>query len=52
MALPDEVLRALRQQGLQVEQHREVLPMEMQDGRQLIVPVDRIEVHYAGRPAL
>jgi hypothetical protein len=52
MALPDGVLRALRQQGLDVRQQREVLPMEMQDGRRLIVPMDRIEVHYVGRPAL
>jgi hypothetical protein len=52
MAVPDGMLRALRQRGLEVQQHREVLPMEMQDGRRLIVPMDRIEVHYVGRPAL
>jgi hypothetical protein len=52
MAVSDETLRALRQQGLEVRQHREVLPMEMQDGRRLIVPMDRIDVHYVGRPAL
>jgi hypothetical protein len=33
MAVSDEMLRALRQRGLDVQQHREVLPMEMQDGR-------------------
>ncbi|MGA2063946.1 MAG: hypothetical protein ABSG86_03205 [Thermoguttaceae bacterium] len=52
MAVPDEMLRALRQRGLEVQQHREVLPVEMQDGRRLIVPMDQIEVHYVGRPSL
>ena len=52
MAVSDEMLRVLRQRGLEVQQQREVLPMEMQDGRRLIVPMDRIDVHYVGRPAL
>jgi len=52
MAVPDEVLQRLRRSGLEVQQHRELLPMEMQDGRRLVVPMDRIEVRYVGRPAL
>jgi hypothetical protein len=52
MAVSDEVLEALKQQGVEVRQQREILPMDMQDGRRLVVPMDRIEVHYVGRPAM
>ena len=51
-AIPPEVLQAFERTGHQVQQHRELLPLEMQDGRRLVVPVDRVEVHFVGRPAL
>jgi hypothetical protein len=50
-AVPAEVLRAFERTGHEVRQHRELLPVEMKDGRCLVVPVDRVEVHYVGRPA-
>jgi hypothetical protein len=52
MAVPEDVLAELKRNGLEVRQHREILPMEMQDGRRLVVPMDRVEVHYVGRPAM
>ncbi|MEE8451924.1 MAG: hypothetical protein V3R99_08415 [Thermoguttaceae bacterium] len=51
-AMPDEVLQALVQSGHQIRQHREWMPMRMDDGRQLIVPVEQIEVQYVGHPEL
>ncbi|MGA2034034.1 MAG: hypothetical protein ABSG68_17455 [Thermoguttaceae bacterium] len=51
-AVPDEVVEALKRTGHAVQQHRELLPLPMNDGRRLVVPVDRVEVHYVGRPAL
>ena len=51
-AVPADVLRALQQAGHEVQQHRELVPLEMQDGRRLVVPVDQIQVHYVGRPSL
>jgi hypothetical protein len=47
-AMPEEVLRAFNRTGHQVEQHRELVPVSLQDGRQFVVPVDQVEIHYAG----
>ena len=51
-AVPADVLQAFQRMGHQVEQQRELVPVEMQDGRRLVVPVDKVEVHFVGRPAL
>ncbi len=51
-ALPCEVLESLERAGYRVRQHRELLPLEMPDGRRLVVPVDKVEVQYVGRPPL
>jgi len=51
-AMPDEVLQALQQSGHRIRQHREWLPLRMQDGRQLVVPVEQVDVQYVGHPAL
>jgi hypothetical protein len=50
--VPADVLQAFQRMGHQVEQQRELVPVEMQDGRRLVVPVDKVEVHFVGRPAL
>jgi hypothetical protein len=47
-AIPDEVLQALNRTGHQVSQHRELVPVPMQDGRRLVVPVDQVDMHYIG----
>jgi hypothetical protein len=51
-AVPPEMLQAFQQAGHEIEQHRELVPVPMQDGRRLIVPVDQVNVHYVGRPSL
>jgi len=48
VALPEEFLQALRQSGHHVEAHRELLPMPIEGGRQLVVPVDEFDVHFVG----
>ena len=45
---PDDVLQALNRTGHSVEQHREMIPVPMSDGRRLIVPIDQVDVHYVG----
>ncbi|MCE5269095.1 MAG: hypothetical protein LLG00_14565 [Planctomycetaceae bacterium] len=50
-AIPDDVLRALARTGHEVQQRRELVPVPLQDGRRLVVPVDQVEVHYTGNPA-
>jgi hypothetical protein len=47
-AIPDNVLQALARTGHQIEQQREFVPVPLKDGRQLVVPVDRVQVHYVG----
>lgn len=50
-ALPLEVQRVLERMGARVQQQRELVPLRMQDGRRLIVPVDKVEVHPVGNRA-
>ena len=47
-AIPDNVLQALSRTGHQVQQRRQLVPVPLNDGRQLIVPVDQVELHYVG----
>jgi hypothetical protein len=47
-AVPDDVLQAFHRTGHEVEQHRELVPVPMKDGRRLVVPVDQVDVHYVG----
>lgn len=48
-ALPADVLRALERTGHAVQQSRELVPVPLEDGRRLVVPVDQVEVHSVGR---
>jgi hypothetical protein len=47
-AIPENVLQALARTGHRIEQQRELVPVPLKDGRQLVVPVDRVKVHYVG----
>jgi hypothetical protein len=47
-AVPDAVLQAFSRTGHEIEQHRELVPVPMKDGRRLVVPVDQVDVHYVG----
>ena len=51
-AIPPEIVDVWRRHGHRVRQRRQLLPFRLQDGRQLIVPVDEVDIHYVGRPAL
>lgn len=51
-ALPSDVMESLERLGYRVRQQRELLPIEMQDGRRLIVPVEEVQVEYVGQPSL
>jgi hypothetical protein len=50
-AIPDNVLQALSRTGYQIQQQRELVPVPLQDGRRLMVPVDQVELHYVGNRA-
>jgi len=47
-ALPADVLQALQRTGHRVQQSRELVPVPLDDGRRLVLPVDRVDVHYVG----
>ena len=51
-AIPPDVARQWERIGHPVRQHRRLVPFRLNDGRQLVVPVDEVDIHYVGRPAL
>ncbi len=48
-AMPESVEQALRRAGHEVHQSRQLVPVQLDDGRQLVVPMDEIDVRYIGR---
>jgi hypothetical protein len=46
--MPAELLHALRRSGHRVFRNRQLIPVPIDGGRQLVVPVDEIEVRYVG----
>lgn len=46
--MPDNVRRALEQSGRQVRSQRQFYPVTLPDGRQVIVPIDQVEVVPVG----
>ena len=50
--LSPDMHKALEQSGHQVEMRRELLPVPMNDGRQLVVPVDQVDIQYVGQRSL
>jgi hypothetical protein len=50
-AMPRDVISALRESGHEVQQQRHLVPLPLQDGRRLVVPVDQVEVRYVGNSA-
>lgn len=47
-AIPQEMLREWKRNGHQVDVERRLMPFPMKDGRQLVVPVDQVDVHFVG----
>ena len=49
-SIPPEVLRAFKNTGHEVRQSRQLVPVQMPDGRRLVVPLDQVDLQYVGRP--
>lgn len=47
-SVPPDVLQVLRRTGHQVQQPRQLLPVPLNDGRRLVIPMDQIEVRRVG----
>lgn len=43
-ALPADVRQALERMGHRVEQHQQLMPVDLQDGRQVVVPVEQYRI--------
>ena len=43
---PAEMIQKLRRAGHRVEQYRELVPVDLDDGRKLVLPVDQVEVRF------
>jgi len=51
-ALPPEVREMLRRSGHRLQRTERLVPLEMQDGQQVVVPVEEVEIVPVGLPAL
>ena len=51
-AIPPELVQAFQEAGHNVHQSRRLVPFRLKDGRRLFVPVDRLDVRYAGKGSL
>lgn len=50
--VPDDVRQSLYRTGHQISEQRELVPIMTDDGRQVVVPIDRVNVRYVGRDSL
>lgn len=49
--IPREALRALRNTGHEVKRQNHLWPIELADGRQIVVPVEQLDIQYVGHQA-
>ena len=47
-AIPDDVMRRWPARGTRSSSIAELVPVPLEDGRQLVMPVDQVKVHYVG----
>ncbi len=47
-AFPEDLFETLRRAGHDVRRSRQYVPVPLDDGRQLVIPVDQIDVRYVG----
>jgi hypothetical protein len=48
-ALSHDLVRQLQRAGHEVNQYRELVPVSLEDGRQLVLPVDQVEVRFVNQ---
>jgi len=44
--IPEELLHLLRHWGAEVSHSRQLVPLRIQDGRQVVIPVEQVELYY------
>jgi hypothetical protein len=48
--IPPSFLEALQRSGYRFQQARRFVPVPLEDGRQLVLPVDLVEIDYDDTP--
>ncbi len=48
-AISPSVVKELKRRGHKVESHRQLLTVDLQDGRKVLLPVDQVDVRFAKR---
>ena len=48
--IPAELVEALKRQGRELRWSRQLVPFPMEDGQQLVVPLEQVELHYVDNP--
>ena len=51
-AVPASVRAQWERQGYQVEEHRRLVSLDLEDGRRVSIPVDEVELEYVGQRPL
>lgn len=46
LPIPEELLETLQQWGVEVTHWREFLPLRIEDGRHVVIPIEQVEIHY------
>lgn len=49
--IPPNIAEMLRRLRHRIERRRSLVPVETEDGRQMLIPVEDVEVHYVGEEA-
>lgn len=47
--VPSQVRRTLEQMGHEVQEQRQLIPLQLSDGREAVVPVEDVRVRYVGQ---
>ena len=51
-SVPDYIRARLEREGYQVAEHRKLMSVQLEDGRQVSIPVDEVELDYIGQQPL
>ena len=47
-AIPPEVATALERSGHRIDRHRKIVPLRLDDGRHLMIPMEQVELQFVG----
>ncbi len=45
-SIPEDIVQMLRRSGMEVSHSRRLVPLRMEDGRRVVIPVEQVELHH------